>query len=300
MMEGIVWHTSYHITYESADDLADSLLDVMQQVDDNLSAFNRASAVSRLNEADSVRAVPMLADVVRCSRRVWKESGGYFDPSAAPLINAYGFGAKKGEMPDSADVKRMLTLVGMNKIVERNGWIVKAETGMEVNFSALAKGYGCDCVARALAEQGCRNYMVEIGGEIVAAGRSPRGGKWRISVDRPIENSETEVHASQLIIEVTDCAVATSGNYRNYRDTGGKRIGHIVNPTTGMPAESEVVSATIVADDCMSADAYATACMAMPEAEAVAMIERLQLRAFLILRDGSVYMTPSFKSLVVE
>jgi len=298
--EGMVWHTSYHITYVSRQDCADKVLGALAGVDSVLNAFNAKSELSRLNASDSLVASPMMLTVFRASQRVWRMSGGYFDPSAAPLINAYGFGVRKGETPDSAALVEMLSYVGLDKVREHNGLIVKADRRIEFNFSAIAKGYGADCVAGALSACGVDDYMVEIGGEIVVRGESPRGGKWRISVDRPIENNSSEVHDSQLVIAITNCAVATSGNYRNYREEGGRHIGHIVNPATGEPSHTDVVSATIVASDCMTADALATACMAMPADKAVQMIEREGITAFLIYADGHVYMTPTFERLVVS
>lgn len=297
--EGVVWNTSYHIVYDSEHDYADALLSEMQDVDDNLSPFNKRSVVSRLNLSAGVRLTPKLRDVLAKSVIVWRESGGYFDPSAAPLINMYGFGAKQGSIPDERAIKEVLSLVGMDKVTLTADSVIKRDARMEFNFSAIAKGYGCDCVADVLKCGGVSNYMVEIGGEVVVAGHNPQGGKWRISVDKPVENDSAVLHESQLILAITDCAVATSGNYRNYRSREGKRIGHIVNPLTGQPQSTQVASVTVVADDCMTADAYATACMAMPQQEMLKMIERLNLTVFVIYKDGSTWMTPSFRKLVV-
>lgn len=297
--EGIVWNTSYHITYQSSLPLTDYILSVMQQVDAQLSPFNEKSMLSRLNSSTAVRGSRMLNDVVKGARDVYHSTGGYFDPSAAPLINAYGFGAKTGRLPDSAAIAEMKEYIGFDKLLQRGDSLVKSDPRMEFNFSAIAKGYGCDCVADMFRSKGVENFMVEIGGEVVVAGSSPRGGKWRISVDRPIETAGV-IHDSQLVVELDDCAIATSGNYRNFRESGGQKIGHILNPLTGLPADGETVSATIVAPDCMTADAYATACMAMPRSEAIALIGKLQLSALLIFKDGTVWMSPGFKKLVAE
>lgn len=299
--EGIIWNTSYHITYESSEEFTDSIVDVMEEVDNILSPFNPRSSVSALNSAESMRLNPMLADVFAASGEVWRETGGRFDPTAGPLINAYGFGTSgKGEYPSADSVREMLAYVGLGKVRVKGDTLLKPDRRMQFNFSALAKGYGCDRVAALLERHGVRNLMVEIGGEIVVRGKSPRGGKWRISVDKPIESAEAEVHESQAVIEVTDCAVATSGNYRNFRDDGGRHTGHIVDPLTGLPAETEVASATVVARDCMTADAYATACMALPADEALVVARRRGLAVYLIMKDGTVRATDSFRRLMMK
>ena len=299
--EGIMWNTSYHITYESADEFTDSITSAMLLIDSTLSPFNPHSAVSALNSGDSIRLTPMLHDVLAMSQQVWKESSGHFDPTAGPLINAYGFGPKQERtFPDSASIREMLSYVGMDKIMIRDNVLIKPDRRMQFNFSALAKGYGCDCVAATLARGGVRNYMVEIGGEIVVAGKSPRGDKWHIAVDKPIESATSEVHESQIIIALSDCAVATSGNYRNFRDNGSKRIGHIVDPTTGLPSETDVASATVIAHDCMTADAYATALMSMPADEAIRLATRLKLSVYLILKDGNTWTSQGFERFMLK
>lgn len=299
--EGIMWNTSYHITYESEDEFTDSITSAMLLIDSTLSPFNPNSAVSTLNNGDSIRLTPMLHDVLAMSQQVWKESSGHFDPTAGPLINAYGFGPKQEiTILDSTSIREILSYVGMDKIMIRNNVLIKPDRRMQFNFSALAKGYGCDCVAAMLARRGVRNYMVEIGGEIVVAGKSPRGDNWHISVDKPIESTSSEVHESQIIIALSDCAVATSGNYRNFRDKGSTRIGHIVDPTSGLPSETDVASATVIAHDCMTADAYATALMSMPADEAIMLAKRLKLSAYLILKDGNTWTSQGFERFMLK
>lgn len=297
--EGIVWHTSYHISYEADRNLADSLLPVMNEVDAILSPFNKNSAVSLLNDNEAIEAPDMLLQVMKKSREVWKRSKGYFDPSVGPLIDAYGFGPGMKTDVDSSAIKNILEYVGMDKVSIYGKRIKKADKRMRFNFSAIAKGYGCDMVADKLKESGVKNLMVEIGGEIVVSGESPRGGKWNISVDRPIESAGV-VHESMLVIGITDCAVATSGDYRNFREDDSGKVGHIVNPLTGQAGKKEVIAATIVAPTCMEADACATACMAMPASAARKFVADNNLCAFLIFADGSQLITPTFKALIVS
>lgn len=297
-MEGVIWHTSYHITYQSDKDYDDDILRLMNDVDAELSPFNKKSNVSLLNVSDSVQLTAMLRDVFLKAQEIYVKSNGYFDPTAAPLISAYGFGAGEKSMPDSLAIDSMLQFIGMDKTFMRGEYIVKKDRRMQFNFSALAKGYGCDCVGRLLAHKGVENFMVEIGGEIVVRGHNPQGDKWHISIDKPIEDNEGAMHESQLIVAVTDCAIATSGSYRNFRDEGDKRISHIVNPRTGQPAATDIVSATVITHDCITADALATACMALGSEQAMQLAAKQKFALYLILADGSTRATDSFRALV--
>lgn len=299
-LEGEAWHTLYHITYEGNADLSADIRTVMEQIDSTLSPFNPGSEVSRLNRTDSLCPSPMLSRVFARSREIWSLTGGYFDPSAAPLIDAYGFGAGKTVAPDSLNVSELLEYVGMDKARLNSGMLVKSDPRMSFNFSALAKGFGVDCIAEALRRHGIGNYMVEVGGEIACAGKNPSGSKWRISVDAPVESADREVHISQLVIELSEAAVATSGNYRNFHESGGKKIGHIVNPKTGLPAISEIASATVIAPDCITADALATALMSMPRTEAEALIKRENLAVLLIYTSGKTFASPAFRPYLAQ
>lgn len=287
--EGAVWGTTYHITYRSDKVLDDSIQAVMRQVELSLSMFCDSSVVSRVNRNETADVDSMFAVVFRESQRISRASHGAFDPTVAPLVNLWGFGHKKVEQhqyPSRHSVDSALSLVGIGGCRLVDGRIAKKSRGTEFDFSAVAKGFGCDCVAGMFKRNGCDDYMVEIGGEIAVGGKSPRATAWRVMVDAPV-SADTIVHEKLAVIEISDCGVATSGNYRNYRDTSGGRVGHTIDPVTGYPRQTSTLSATVVAPSCMTADALATACMAMSCDSAMSMIEAMpDVSALLVVAEG--------------
>lgn len=296
-----MWNTSYHITYQSPRQLDDSILATFGRVERSVSVFTPGSTVCRINDnlTDSVDA--LFADVYRCALTVNHDTKGYFDPTLSPLINAYGFGYKNGVEPDSAAVDSILQFVGITNTELVGNRLIKKDKRTSFNFSAIAKGFGCDCVGATLKRCGVDNYLVEVGGEIAVAGRSPSADKWHVSIDKPIFSKDKEIHISQSVIAVTDCGIATSGNYRNYHDDAqGHRIGHTVDPFTGRPAKNDMLSATVVAPSCMEADAYATALMAMGSRRARLVIQRLHLSAMIVTVNGDVWCSKGFESLIIN
>lgn len=289
--EGGVWNTLYHITYRSDRDLHDSIIATMKMVERSLSPFDKNSLISAVNRGDSVIVDDLIRQVFEASKTVNANSGGAFDPTVAPLINLWGFGYREETgNPTQEAIDSMLRRVGIAQChIDSAGLIQRKHPMTEFNFSAITKGYGCDLVGEMLRRNGCEDYMVEIGGEIAAGGLSPRNGKWRISVDSPVDCDTAIVHDLLTVIEASDCGIATSGNYRNYRETSDGRTWHTVSPVTGRPAITDLLSATVRAPYCMLADAYATACMAQNSDSALAMIERTGgVEALLVTRSGVV------------
>lgn len=294
--EGMVWHTTYHITYKAERNLDDSILAVMNRVEMSLSPFAENSLVSAVNRGEDVEADSLLRRILAASQMVNRQSGGAFDPTVSPLVNLWGYGYKStGVEPTAEAVDSLLAFVGIAECgLDARGHVVKKHPDTEFNFSAITKGYGCDLVGEMLQRNGCEDYMVEIGGEIALSGQSPRGRDWRIMVDAPIECDTAVVHERMAVMELTGRGVATSGNYRNYRETPEGRTWHTISPVDGRPAVTDLLSATVVAPTCMLADAYATACMARNAADALAMIETLDgVEALVVTRD-SIYRTPGF------
>lgn len=273
-IEGMNWNTFYHITYDSDADLSEAVLNAMKEVEMSLSPFNEGSLISALNRSESDSIDCMIEEVFAESQHVNRLSGGMFDPTVAPLINLWGFGYDKAEvLPSDVQIDSCLELVGIMECAICDGRLLKKSPCTQFNFSAITKGYGCDKVAEALSREGCNNFIVEIGGEIRLRGVNPQGEKWHIQVDAPVEG--VAVSERLAVIELTNCGIATSGNYRNFRDTDEGRIGHTISPITGRPVQSELLSATVIAPTTMTADALATACMAMPLDAALSMIEDL-------------------------
>lgn len=291
-VEGGVWNTVYHITYTSDKDLDDSILVVLDSVGRSLSVFDDASLVCRVNRSPSATVVAdgYMKRVVEASRRVGQASCGAFDPTVGPLVELWGFGRDKTpRTPSQAEIDAALLSVGIDSCgIDSLGRVVKKHDDTSFNFSAIAKGLGVDAVAEMFVRNGVSDFMVEIGGEVRVAGQNPRGRPWRIMVDAPVESADSVVHEELAYVQLTKGAIATSGNYRNYRATpGGGHIGHTISSLTGRPVQSAMLSASVVASDCMTADAFATACMAMQPEAALRMIRTMQGVEALIVYCGA-------------
>ena len=260
-IQGQTMGTTYAIKYEDPQqrDLkpgVDSLLEVFNQ---SVNHYLPDSEISRFNRQDSLQFdLPYFYPVLARSEEIVVATDSAFDPTVAPLVNAWGFGPEGGKLPDSLAVDSLRQLVGFDKIVFTDEYVAKTQPYVQLNFSAVAKGYGVDVVASYLADRGIDNMMVEIGGEVVARGVNPQGEVWRIGIDDPGQPGQMSA-----AIALNDQAMATSGNYLNYYERDGKKYAHTIDPRTGYPVQHSLLGATVVADDCMTADAYATAFMVL-------------------------------------
>lgn len=297
--EGMIWNTSYHITFKGAPELEDSILAVLDGVGKSLNVFDENSLISKINRADSMETDAHFRSVYKGSARLHDASGGMFDPTLSPLITAWGFGKGHEVTADTAAVDSILKFVGFGKTRLRGDSIIKGDRRIQFNFSAIAKGYGCDCVATMLERNGVKDYLVEIGGEIAVGGKGPGKDGWLISVDKPIE-SEGVIHDSGAVVRMKSGGMATSGNYRNFHRAAGKSFGHTISPVTGRPVATDVISATVVAPSSMEADAAATVCMAVGSAESERLLKKLGYDAMLIRNDSTVWMTEGFSTLIVN
>lgn len=291
--QGLIWNTSWHVTYKGDRALADSIILTLDQVGKSLNVFDQSSLVSRANISDSIHVDRHFATVYNSSRRIYEASGGFFDPTISPLIKAWGFGEGHVLSNDTARIDSIMKFTGIGRSHLNGNLLVKDDRRLQFNFSAIAKGYGCDAVADMFKRNGVSDYMVEIGGEIALGGKSPSGSLWRISIDTP-DTSGNLSRKSATIVSLTDCGIATSGNYRNHRQAGGKTIGHTLSPATGRPVTTDVLSATVIAPTAMEADAAATACMAAGSTLAKQMIAQLGFDAFLILDDSITWHSAGF------
>ena len=270
--EGVVWTTDYHITYEAARDLNDSIQLILSNMDMSVSPYNKASLITALNEGTMNRTDAYIKRLLEASFVIHRESGGAFDPTVMPLVNAWGFGYKNGQLPTRAQIDSILLFVGMDKVKLQGDTIVKGDPRLMLDFSSIAKGLACDEIGRMLARNGAVNWLVEIGGEVAASGVNSRGTPWQVSVDMPDSNGN-ESHESALTLALDSGAVATSGNYRKWRMEGGNKLSHIIDPHTGNSQVGTLLSVTVIASDCMTADAWATACMVMGENEVKRMMQ---------------------------
>ncbi len=261
---GSVFHTSYSIKYEHTDQLT-ALIDAeLEQFNGSLNPFNPNSIISKVNKNEPVEVDDWFMEVFNKAQEVSAITEGAFDITCAPLINLWGFGFSKMDSISPAMVDSIKQFVGYQKIRLDGRKIVKADSRVLLNCSAIAKGYACDVIARLLEREGVENYMVEIGGEVTMQGVNQNGRCWRIGISKPEDDSTGISNQYGEIVELCKKGgIATSGNYRNFYIKDGKKYAHTINPRTGYPAEQNLLSATVVANDCMTADAYATSFMVM-------------------------------------
>lgn len=286
--EGAVFGTFYHLTYEHPTILQTDIDQALEMVNNTLSMFNPKSTLSKVNSNEDLHSDAMLESVFALAQKVSRATDGAFDVTVAPLVNAWGFGFKNGAMPDSATVDSLRALVGWNRVSIEGGMVKKEVPGMVLDFSAIAKGYGCDAVASVLRHHGVRNFMVEIGGEVVVDGMNDKGKAWRIGVNKPIDDSLCVNNELETVLELSGKAMATSGNYRNFYVTeDGRKVAHTIDPHTGYPVQHSILSATVVAPTCAEADAFATSFMVMGLEKAKEVLkQQKQLQVFLIYAEG--------------
>ena len=272
--QGKIFGTLYTVTYEHNADLQAEILGAMKAVDGSLSPFNKQSIITHINNNEPIKADSLFTKVFRTAEQVYAESHGAFDPTVAPLVNAWGFGFKNGIEVNPTVVDSLRALVGMHRITLTDGQISKEDERIMLDFSAIANGFGSDRVAHVLDSCGVSNYMVEIGGEIVIKGHNKNGNPWGIGINKPIDDSLSACQDLQTVLRLTDCAIATSGNYRNFYYKDGVKYAHTIDPRTGYPVQHSLLSATVIADNCMRADALATAFMVLGVDSAMAYCER--------------------------
>ena len=286
--EGQVFGTTYHICYQSSQDLDADIRRAMTEVDEALSMFNDSSTLSAFNRGEETRRNACFDAVVSHALEISRITEGAFDITVAPLVNLWGFGFKHRENVTPQAVDTIRQFVGYRHLsYNRRQGLVRHHPHVTLDCGAIAKGYAVDHVAQTLYKKGCRNYMVEIGGEVVTCGKNPNRDRWSIGITRPVDDSTGINTQLQQIINITDCAVATSGNYRNFYYQGQRKVSHTIDPSTGYPVSHSLLSATVIAPSCMTADAYATAFMVMGFERAKHFVEKdNQLKAFFIYSDS--------------
>jgi thiamine biosynthesis lipoprotein len=275
-LQGFTQGTTYHISYQhpTENDLHGEIDSLLKVFDSSLSSYDSTSIISGINRnIPGIKTDSMFRTVFRESRRVYQVTGGAFDITLAPVINAWGFGPGQQRDLDSAMVDSLLQYVGMDKVSLVGDKISKSNPHVRLNVNAIAQGYSVDIVAFYLEDLGCRNYMVEIGGEIRTRGMNPKGNFWRIGVDRPEVGNMIPGKQLQVIVSMHNRSLATSGNYRKFYEKDGVMITHSIDPATGFPKVSSLLSVTVLTDECITADAYATACMVMGMEKAKKFIE---------------------------
>lgn len=302
---GLVFGTEYHITYQCNDDLQPEIEAELKKVDNSLSTFNQQSVISKINRNEEMSVNEMFEQVFNKAQYVSQETDGAFDITVAPLVNLWGFGFKTGENPSKEKVDSLMQYIGYQTVSLNNKKVRKVHPNTMLDAAAIAKGYACDVIAQLFRDKGIKNFMVEIGGEVITCGNSPKRIPWKIGVTKPVDDSLNTQQEQQAVLNVTDMAMATSGNYRNFYYKGGKKYAHTIDPKTGYPVQHSLLSATVLAKDCATADAFATAFMVMGIEKAKKVLEKhSELMAYFIYSDAkgelAVWHSPSMDGKILE
>jgi len=301
-IEGNAQGTTYHITYIIEGDInyqtaIDSLL---KNIDYSMSTWLPNSLISRINNNDkTVLADQYFIDVFNKSLEVSQKTDGLFDVTVGPIVNSWGFGFSKKETINNNSIDSLLHFVGYKMVRLEGHKIIKEKPQIQLDFNAIAQGYSVDVLANYLESKGIKNYLVELGGELKAKGKKDADENWKVGIDKPNEKELPEIKL-QAIINLNNKALATSGNYRKFYVEGGQKFAHIINPKTGYPAKQNLLSTTVIADDCITADAYATAFMVMGLEQSKAFLEKnkeLKLEVYFIYDDRGIWKTYTSKNL---
>lgn len=300
---GQIFGTTYHITYQSDKDLHREILQRLQLVDQTFSTFNDESIISKINRNEPVKLNQMFIEVFDLAKTVSKDTHGAFDITVAPLVNVWGFGFKSGTPPTKAVIDSLRHLTGYEKVKLIGSKVRKQDPRIMLDCSAIAKGYGSDVVAQYLRSRDVENFMIEIGGEIVVQGNSDKRLPWKIGVTKPTDDSTQVNNELQTALNVSNTAMATSGNYRRFYYKNGKKYAHTIDPKTGYPVQHNILSATVLANTCAKADAYATSFMVLGLEKTQQVLQHHpDLMVYLIYADGQgknkVWYSPSLKKAI--
>jgi FAD:protein FMN transferase len=307
VLQGEAQGSTYRIVYlgegiTGADKSIDSLFKVF---DNSLSAWVPQSLLSRLNAGDTIIPDQHFVQVWKSSLDAFNTSAGYFDPSVGSLVQAWGFGFKgTTPFPDSSKIESLLQkkIFGRLSLPEVSVPYFLPKDGIELDFNAIAQGYTVDVIADWFLSKGASRFMVEVGGEVRTAGLNKSHKPWRIGIDKPVENPNGR--PLQVILNVEDMALATSGSYRKFRMDNGKRYSHAIDPFTGYPVSHSLLSVSVLAKDAATADAIATVFLILGEEKAMALAAELGLEAYFISDGGElglkISMTPGFQSFILQ
>lgn len=263
--------------------------ETLKDVNKKMNPFDPNSEISKFNNHKSIAPFAIsnnFYEILMISKNIYQKSGGVFDPTIAPLINIYGFGTEKKEdiKISQQKIDSLKKQIGFDKINIHNKKLIKQIPNLQLNLSAIAKGWGVDQVAKTLLENNYQNFIVEIGGEVFANGKK-KNKEWKLGIDAP-ETGNLPGEKIQSIIQIKNKGVATSGDYRNYYEKDGKRISHLIDPRNGIPISHNLVSVTIVAENCTYADAIATASIILGD-EGVEFVENIKnVEGYFIFRNG--------------
>lgn len=308
-LTGYAQGTTYAITYYASDQVVSkaSIDRLLAVIDSSMSLYKPYSLINHVNDVyGAVRIKDQhFLRVLRRSFEIYRQSGGLFDITVAPLVQLWGFGVEaQTHLPDSAAVNRMMACVGMDKLKLKGRRLIKKQPCVELDMNGIAQGYSVDVLADYLEDHGVTSYLVELGGELRVSGPKPDGTPFRVGIERPV-TSEGGSLVIDDVVEIQEGAITTAGSYRKFLRDGDKRISHHINPKTGYPFAAGVISATVYSPDAMTADGYDNVIMAMPVADAIRFVDRLKgIEVFLVYKDeqGAVRdtMSAGFKQLIAN
>ncbi|MCL6103129.1 MAG: FAD:protein FMN transferase [Bacteroidetes bacterium] len=304
-MTGATQGTYYAITYcaDNNENLQPAVDSLLRHFDQSVSTYIPTSLISRMNNNDTTATADQIYETVfKKSMEVSAATDGAFDITVGPLVNAWGFGFSKKANVDQAMVDSLLPLVGYRKVQLLKGKLIKADPRIRVDFDALAQGYTSDWLAEFFESKGIHDYLIDVGGEVLGRGLKPDGQQWSVAIEMPAKNSEDE-RKVQTILSLKDKAISTSGSYRKYYELNGSRYSHFIDPFTGYPVKHSLLSVSVLASDCITADAYATAFMVMGlEKSKVFLVNHPEMQAYFISDDQkggfAIYYTPGFEQLL--
>jgi thiamine biosynthesis lipoprotein len=262
--EGQAQGTTYSATYLQPQgiDLQLKIDSAFRDFDTSLSTYNANSVISQINRnVDSVTTDYHFEQMFTTAMEVSANTNGAFDITVGPLVKAWGFAFGNSDHTKIPDVKKLLPYIGYKKVKLVNHKVLKENPNVLIDANAIAQGYSADVMGALLEKYGCKNYVFEIGGEVVCKGLNEKGQKWRIGIDKPIDDSTGVTKEIQTVLSISDIAVTTSGNYRKYYYKDGKKYAHHIDPRTGQPIVHNLLSVTVIAPKCMLADAYACSFM---------------------------------------
>jgi len=289
---GFAQGSTYSVVYEnrkSTDpgELKNKVEKILQDFDMSLSVYKDSSIISKINRNEEVVPDSFFTEVFRKSVTISEMTNGAFDITVGPLVRAWGFGPDSHKTFNELNRDSLMKLIGMSKVSLVNGHIIKTDPHICLDVNAIAQGFSVDVICRLLDRIGIRNYLVEIGGEVRAKGKKA-GNLWRIGIDKPVDNNFSPGQTLQAIIKISDKALATSGNYRKFYVENGIKYSHEIDPKTGYPARNTLLSTSIIADECATADGIATACMVMGKDKTIEFLKfHPEFEAYLIYSDES-------------
>lgn len=305
--KGFAYGTMYSIIYESPDgkDFQDEINEKFQEYTMIFSSYEEESTISKVNKNDNVKLEPEFIACFERAMEISEITNGAFDITAGSLINAWGFGFDEKRKMTPGIVDSLKQFTGYKKIHINNNAIQKDIAEIQIDMNAISKGFTSDLIANFLKEKKCENYMVEIGGEVVAKGKNEKRKTWTIGISKPDESLLVSSNELQAIIQLPDLAMATSGNYRNFYVEDGVKYAHTIDPKSGYPVQHSLLSATVLADDCMTADAFATAFMVLGMDLGVEIARQVgEIEIYFIYADDNgnnqIYMSENFGQYLVE